>query len=111
MKNNTSFEVIEEAVNNQVDRMNKVDNVSSYIASLDRPTTGQYVAMPDGTIQFIRQVMMMNLLQIDNLIAGLKQNASYNPQMTLKDAIAVMASVREGIDEKIKAKAAKAAKK
>ena len=54
---------------------------------------------------------MMNLLQIDNLIAGLKQNASYNPQMTLKDAIAVMASVREGIDEKIKAKAAKAAKK
>ena len=54
MKNNTSFEVIEEAVNNQVDRMNKVDNVSSYIASLDRPTTGQYVAMPDGTIQFIR---------------------------------------------------------
>jgi hypothetical protein len=52
--NVTSFEVIEEAINNNVDRMNRVSNVKSYVESLDRPTTGQYVAMPDGTVQFIR---------------------------------------------------------
>lgn len=54
MKNKTSFEVIEEAVNNSVDRINKVSDVKTYVESLDRPVTGQYVAMPDGTIQFIR---------------------------------------------------------
>ena len=54
MHNNTSFEVIEENVNKSVDRLNKVSDVKPYVESLDRPTSGQYVAMPDGTIQFIR---------------------------------------------------------
>jgi len=54
MFNRTSFEVVEQAVSDSVDRLNKVDNCASYVESLDRPITGQYVAMPDGTIQFIR---------------------------------------------------------
>jgi len=54
MHNNTSFEVIEENINNNVDRLNQVSDCKSYVESLDRPTSGQYVAMPDGTIQFIR---------------------------------------------------------
>ena len=54
MLNRTSFEVVEQAVASNVDRLNKVDTCKSYQESLERPTTGQYVAMPDGTIQFIR---------------------------------------------------------
>jgi len=53
-KNTTSFEVVEEAVNRSVDLLNKVHDVKSYTESLDRPTSKQYVAMPDGTVQFLR---------------------------------------------------------
>ena len=52
--NRTTFEAIEENVTASADRMNKVDDCKSYTESLDRPISSQYVAMPDGTIQFVR---------------------------------------------------------
>lgn len=49
-----SFDRAEEIIRNRVDAANKVSDAKSYIESLDRPTTGRYVAMPDGTVEFLR---------------------------------------------------------
>lgn len=38
----------------EADRRNGVSNVRTYIESLQRPRTGTYVVLPDGTVSFVR---------------------------------------------------------
>lgn len=39
---------------NELARLNKYDDCKTYTESLERPTSKQYVVMPDGTIEFLR---------------------------------------------------------
>lgn len=52
--NQPNFDRIEEAYRANVDKINGVTDVASYVASTFRASTNQYVAMPDGTIELIR---------------------------------------------------------
>jgi hypothetical protein len=44
----------------------------------------------------------MTLLQIDNLIAVLKQHKAYNPNMSLEDALATRAAIRDELASRSK---------
>ena len=53
----------------------------------------------------------MTLLEIDNLIAALKQHRSYDPTMKLESAMALMKRIRVDEWKKAAAKAAKSVSK
>lgn len=51
-----SSERQQETAHQQNDRLNKVHDVRSYLAFLAKPKTGAYRVLPDGTVEFIREV-------------------------------------------------------
>ena len=52
--NTPNFDRVEAQYQAAADRLNKVDSAASYVASLSKPTTGSYIVMPNGTVEFIR---------------------------------------------------------
>lgn len=55
MNTSRNFNKLEEQTNNAVAARNFATTAEGYIASLSRPRTSEYVAMPDGTVEFIRR--------------------------------------------------------
>ena len=52
--NTPNFDRVEAQYQANADRINKIDSADSYVASLSRPITGEYIVMPNGTVEFIR---------------------------------------------------------